>query len=88
MDYGFTSRRIEDYKTASRRVNRFVLLLNWAIDFLLIAGYTLEYFKGGKTLAYLLVMAAIIVVPMVLATILFLRNNRTGVMKYVTLFDI
>jgi methyl-accepting chemotaxis protein len=86
MDYGFTSRRIEDYKTASRRVNRFVLLLNWAIDFLLIAGYTLEYFKGGKTLAYLLVMAAIIVVPMVLATILFLRNNRTGVMKYVTLF--
>jgi len=74
-----------DYKIASRRVNRFVLILNWGIDAFLIIGYLMEYLKGGKALWYLLVMQAIIIIPMVTATIIFFRNNRSNIMKYVTL---
>lgn len=85
MDYRVASRKFTDYKVASRRVNRFVLILNWGIDLFLIAGYIIEYFKGAKTLSYLLVMMAIIVIPMVTATFIFLKNNRSNIMKYITL---
>lgn len=85
MDYRVASRKLTDYKVASRRVNRFVLILNWGIDLFLIAGYITEYFKGAKTLSYLLVMMAIIVIPMVTATFIFLKNNRSNIMKYITL---
>ncbi|MDI9500936.1 MAG: methyl-accepting chemotaxis protein [Bacillota bacterium] len=85
MDYRVASRKLTDYKVASRRVNRFVLILNWGIDLFLIAGYIIEYFKGAKTLSYLLVMMAIIVIPMVTATFIFLKNNRSNIMKYITL---
>lgn len=85
MDYRVASRKLTDYKDASRRVNRFVLILNWGIDLFLIAGYIIEYFKGAKTLSYLLVMMAIIVIPMVTATFIFLKNNRSNIMKYITL---
>ncbi len=74
-----------DYKSASKRVNRFVLFLNWGIDIFLIAGYLMEYIKGAKTLTYLLVMMAIVVFPMVAATLLFMKDNRSNIMKYVTL---
>lgn len=85
MDNRVASRKLTDYKVASRRVNRFVLILNWGIDLFLIAGYIIEYFKGAKTLSYLLVMMAIIVIPMVTATFIFLKNNRSNIMKYITL---
>lgn len=85
MDYRVASRKLTDYKVASRRVNRFVLILNWGIDLFQIAGYITEYFKGAKTLSYLLVMMAIIVIPMVTATFIFLKNNRSNIMKYITL---
>lgn len=85
MDNRVASRKLTDYKDASRRVNRFVLILNWGIDLFLIAGYIIEYFKGAKTLSYLLVMMAIIVIPMVTATFIFLKNNRSNIMKYITL---
>jgi|LSQX01.1.fsa_nt_gb methyl-accepting chemotaxis protein len=85
MDYNVVSRRNVDYKSASRRVNKFVLLFNWAIDIFLIAGYLLEYLKGGKTLPYLLVLTTIVIIPMAVATFIFLKNNRSNIMKYVTL---
>jgi len=85
MDYNVASRRNVDYRSASRRVNKFVLLLNWAIYIFMIAGYTLEYLKGVKKLSYLMVMSAIVIVPMVIATIIFRKNNRSNIMKYVTL---
>ena len=85
MEYKVSSRRIVDYKTASRRVNRFVLILNWGIDIFLLAGYALEYLKGGKELSYVLLMAAIMIIPMAAATFLYLRDNRSNILKYITL---
>jgi methyl-accepting chemotaxis protein len=69
----------------SRRVNLFVLTANWIIDLFLILGYTLEYFKGTKTILYIAEMLLIMLVPMVLATILYVRNNRNLYVKYLTL---
>ena len=85
MEYKVSSRRIVDYKTASRRVNRFVLILNWGIDIFLLVGYTLEFLKGGKELSYVLLMAAIMIIPMAAATFLYLRDNRSNILKYITL---
>jgi len=85
VDYKVASRRVVDYKATSRRVNKFVLVLNWGIDIFLITGYLLEYLKGEKTLPYLLVLTALMVVPMVIATLIYRKNNRSNIMKYVTL---
>jgi methyl-accepting chemotaxis protein len=72
-------------KVSSKRVNRFVLISNWGIDIFLIGGYLLEYIKGAKSLMYIIEMMAIILVPMTAATIIYLKNNRSIFMKYVTL---
>lgn len=68
----------------SKRVNRFVLLANWVLDIFLILGYALEYVKGAKTLAYIIEMLLIILLPMVFANILYIRNNRNIYVKYIT----
>ena len=47
--------------------------------------YLLEYLKGGKTLPHLLVLTTIVIIPMAVATFIFLKNNRSNIMKYVTL---
>lgn len=69
----------------SKRVNRFVLLANWALDIFLIIGYGIEYVKGTKTAAYLIEMFLIILVPMIIANILYVRNSRNIYVKYITL---
>ncbi len=72
-------------KVSSRRANRFVLISNWGIDIFLIGGYILEYFKGGKPLSNIIALLVIVIVPMTAATVIFLKNNRSAIMKYVTL---
>lgn len=72
-------------KVSSKRVNRFVLLSNWGIDIFLIGGYLLEYLKGAKPLEYIIAMLAIILVPMSAASVIYIKNNRSIFMKYVTL---
>lgn len=74
-----------DNKVSSRRANLFVLLSNWGIDIFLIVVYIIEYFKGAKDLWYIIVLSVIILVPMSAATVIYLKNNRSAIMKYVTL---
>ena len=69
----------------SKRVNKFVLLANWALDIFLIIGYVMEYFKGAKTLTYIIEMFLIILIPMIIANILYIRNNRNVYVKYITI---
>lgn len=72
-------------KVSSKRANRFVLLSNWGIDLFLIVGYLMEYFKGGKTLGFIIAMMLIVLVPMTAASVIYLKDNRSIYMKYVTL---
>lgn len=69
----------------SKRVNGFVLFSNWFLDVFLIAGYFLEYTKGAKTLGYMALMMAIILVPMLAATLMYIKNSRSNYMRFITL---
>lgn len=68
-----------------KSTNRIVLLTNWILDGFLILGYLLELFKGAKTISYLAVFLLIVLVPMLLATFLYLKDGCSSLMKYVTL---
>ncbi len=67
------------------RVNFFVLLVNAMLDFFLIIGYGLEYIRGTKTIGYFVILLAIILVPMVSATFVYLKNRQSSIMKIITL---
>ncbi len=72
-------------KVSSKRANRFVLISNWVLDMFLIAGYLIEYLKHSKSLGYVILTIAIILIPMMAASFIYLKDNRSGLMKYVTL---
>jgi methyl-accepting chemotaxis protein len=74
-----------DTTVSSRRVNKFVLIANWALDVFLIIGYGMEFFKGAKTLTYIIEIILIIMIPMIISNIIYLRNNRSNYVKYFTL---
>ena len=67
------------------RINRYVLIINWILDSFLLFGYISEYFKGGRTLEFVLVFFAIMILPMAIATIVFFRNKENEIIKIITL---
>ncbi|MGL4368793.1 MAG: methyl-accepting chemotaxis protein, partial [Spirochaetota bacterium] len=67
------------------RANKVVLLINWVLDSFLIVGYIAEYFKGGRSLAFVALFLMIVLVPMLWATILYLRDRHNEKIKYLTL---
>lgn len=67
------------------KVNFFVLLVNAILDFFLIIGYGLEYIKGTKTIGYVVILLAIVLVPMISATFVYLKNHQSSTMKIITL---
>lgn len=69
----------------NKSVNRSVLLINWILNLVLVLGYLMEYFKGAKSLGYILVLFSIVFVPLIMASILYFRNKESKVMKFVTL---
>lgn len=71
--------------TAIGKVNFFVLLVNAILDSFLIIGYGLEYFKGTKTLGYVVVLLAIVLIPMISATFIYVKNHQSSIMKIITL---
>lgn len=71
--------------SANSKVNVFVLLTNAILDFFLIIGYVIEYFKGTKPIGYIGILMAIVLIPMISATIVYLKNHKSSIMKFVTL---
>lgn len=67
------------------RINKSVLLINWILDGFLILGYLVEYLKGAKTLTFLLLFLAVVLVPMLTGTFLYFRNKNDLRLKYITL---
>ena len=70
---------------ALQSANKMVLLTNWILDLVLIIGYVLELIKGTKSLSYLMTILAMVLIPMMLATILYLRDGINKYIKYITL---
>jgi len=72
-------------KSYTGRINRSVLLINYMLDTFLLIGYIVEYVRGGKTLQFLLFFFAIMLIPLLIATVLLKRNNEDERIKYITL---
>lgn len=68
-----------------KSTNRFVLSSNWILDAVLILGYFIELKKGIKTLTYIMEFNMMVLIPMAFATYLYLRNNESRLMKFITL---
>jgi len=68
-----------------RRVNFFVLVTNALLDLFLIAGYTSQFLQGVKTIGYMSVFLTIVLIPMITALVIYLKNRQSSYMKYITL---
>jgi len=71
--------------TSAGKINRSVLLINYALDTFLLIGYIVEFLKGLKSLSYVLFFFTIMLIPLVIATVFLKRNPEDGRIKYITL---
>lgn len=65
--------------------NKAVLIINWILDMCVILGYIAEFLKGSKSMAYVLCVIAIIVIPVLTATFVYRKNPDSKKMKFITL---
>lgn len=72
-------------ESAVQSTNRVILIANWALGVFLIIGYIVEYFKGGRTLPFLLMFTALVLIPVLLGTYLYTINKEDQRIKYATL---
>ncbi len=70
---------------AIQSTNKVVLIINWLLDAFLILGYIAEYFKGGRSLQFVITFILMIVIPMVIATIIYKRDSENKYIKFITL---
>lgn len=68
-----------------QRTNKVVLITNWFLDSFLFLGYIGEYLKGGKSLGYVLVFLALVLIPMIAAQVLYVKRKDSPRIKYVTI---
>lgn len=67
------------------RTNKAVLTINWALNFMLILGYIVEYLKGQRSFAYLTTVITITLIPIILANLTYFKNRQSDSVKYITL---
>lgn len=72
-------------ETSLFKINRNVLLINWVLDTLLFLGYIVEYFKGAKSLSYILIFFTVMMTPLLWASILYRLDRSDAKIKYITL---
>ncbi len=65
--------------------NKVVLIINSILSIFLVVGYTVEYFKGTRSLQYIAFFVIIVIVPITIAVITYYRNKQSDMMKYITL---
>lgn len=68
-----------------KRTNRTVLISNWILNVFLTLGYLNEYIKGSKSLLFVISFILTFIMPMTIATFIYLRNNESSNIKFFTL---
>jgi len=71
--------------TSAGKINKSVLIINYILDTFLLLGYIVEYFKGGRTLPFVISFFFVMLVPLAVATILLRKNSADERIKYITL---
>lgn len=59
--------------------------MNWMLDAFLILGYFAEVLKGGRSLNFFIIFTMLILIPMATASVIYLKNKSSEIIKYVTL---
>ena len=65
--------------------NRVVLIINTNLSLFLVFGYLAEYFKGNRSLLYVIIFAASVIIPISLAFFKYIKNAANKNIKYVTM---
>ncbi len=71
--------------TSSGKINKSVLVINYVLDSFLLIGYVIEYLKGGRSLSFVIFFFGVMLVPLVIATVLFKKNSADEKIKFITL---
>lgn len=72
-------------KNLMQITNKVVLLINSLLSSFLVIGYTLEYFKGQRSLQYIAVFICSVLIPIAGAIVLYIKDSRSIYIKYVTM---
>ena len=65
--------------------NRVVLIINTILSLFLVFGYLAEYFKDNRSLQYVIIFAASVIIPISLAFFMYIKNAANNKIKYVTM---
>ena len=70
-------------KTPIARYNMVISFGYATIALVLVVSYVAEYFKGNRTLGYLLVFSAFALIPMIACLVIFFKNRESMLIKYI-----
>lgn len=70
-----------------KQINRVILSIHLIMNIILIVGYLLEYFRGSRSIQYVLTFASIILVTYSIALLVYFRNNSSKYMRVFTLIS-
>jgi Methyl-accepting chemotaxis protein len=76
---------MEKSNTSLQSTNFIVLLINWILDLFLVFGYIAEFFKGGRSLLFVIVFIALVLIPIVFATIIYTKDKNSKLLKIITI---
>lgn len=76
---------MEKKNISLQSTNLIVLLINWVLDLFLVFGYIAEYFKGGRSLQFVIVFILLVLVPIIFATVLYIKNKENKQLKLITI---
>ncbi len=71
-------------KTSSNlaKCNKMVMIAHCTEAFILPVAYLLEYFKGARSIAYILIFSLITLAPAIVEIIVYARNHESKAIKY------
>ncbi len=72
-------------ESAIQSTNKVILMANWGIGLFLIIGYIIEFFKGGRTLGFVIGFIILILIPLLIASYLYYQDREDLRIKIVTL---
>lgn len=65
--------------------NRVVLIINSILSLFLACGYMAEFLKGNRSLQYIIVFVTIVIIPISIALIMYIKNAGSNTIKHVTM---
>jgi methyl-accepting chemotaxis protein len=68
-----------------KKTNKVVLLINCILSSVLAVAYTAEFFKGQRSLQYIIIFVTAVIVPIICALVIYFKNKESVSIKYITL---